>query len=399
MPAAFEGVRVVDFTQVLAGPFATAQLAELGADVVKIEQPGTGDQTRGLMAGKEDVGLSPSFLTCNIGKRSLTLNLKAPEARAIVESLVRRADVVVENFVPGVMGRLGFGFEALRAIRPDLIYCSISGYGQTGPKANLAAYDGAIQAASGMMAITGYPDGEPTRTGYMPVDMATALNAAFALAAALYRRRVTGLGQRIDVAMMDTAMVVQAPQVSGYLVSGQLPERMGNRSPTKQPTANVFPTADGWIQVVALKEPQVQKLFETLGGPDRYAQDDFRTADARVAHTPEVNAWLCQAFARHGTAEWLERLTQAGVPVAEIRDYRAVTEDPQFRGRAAFFDVTSARSASERVRVVGAGYTTDVDGPRMRRDPPRLGEHTDAILRELGYEPGQIADLRTRGVV
>ena len=262
MTRAFDGIRVIDFTQVLAGPFATQQLAQLGADVIKIEQPVTGDQTRGLMPGTDDAGMSPSFLTCNLGKRSLTLNLKAGQARAIVHALVRSADVVAENFTPGVMQRLGFDYATLAAIKPDLIYCSISGYGQSGPKASYAAYDGAIQAASGMMAITGHPETGPTRTGYMPVDMATALNAAFAISAALYRRNVTGAGQFIDVAMMDTAMVVQAPQVTGFLVNGVQPELFGNRSPTRQPTANVFATADGHVQVVALKEPQVRKLFD-----------------------------------------------------------------------------------------------------------------------------------------
>ncbi|NJN51209.1 MAG: CoA transferase [Gammaproteobacteria bacterium] len=200
MALAFDGIRILDFSQVLAGPFATAQLAQLGADVIKIEQPGSGDQTRGLMAGKDDDQMSPSFLTCNLGKRSLTLNLKAPAARAVVEKLVMRADAVVENFTPGVMERLGFGYDALARLKPDIVYCSISGYGQSGPKARLAAYDGAIQAASGMMEINGYADTPPTRTGYMPVDMATALQAAFALSAALYRRQVTGAGQRLDVA-------------------------------------------------------------------------------------------------------------------------------------------------------------------------------------------------------
>ncbi len=281
MPRAFEGVRIVDFSQVLAGPFATAQLAQLGADVIKIEQPGSGDQTRGLMADDDDGGMSPSFLTCNIGKRSLTLNLKAPEARTIVEALVGTADVVVENFTPGVMDRLGFGYAALAKLKRDLIYCSISGYGQAGPKSRLAAYDGAIQAASGMMAITGYSDGAPTRTGYMPVDMATALQAAFAIAAALFRRRITGEGQRLDVAMMDTAMVVQAPQMSAHLVTGKQPERLGNRSPTLQPTANVFATQDGFIQVVALKEPQVEALFDVIGAGDRYLDAAFNTSAAR----------------------------------------------------------------------------------------------------------------------
>jgi crotonobetainyl-CoA:carnitine CoA-transferase CaiB-like acyl-CoA transferase len=396
---AFDGIRVIDFTQVLAGPFATQQLAQLGADVIKIEQPITGDQTRGLMPGTDDAGMSPSFLTCNLDKRSLTLNLKAPEARAIVHALVKTADVVVENFTPGVMQRLGFDYASLAAVKQNLIYCSISGYGQSGPKANYAAYDGAIQAASGMMAITGHPETGPVRTGYMPVDMATALNTAFAIAGALYRRAVTGEGQRLDVAMMDTAMVVQAPQISAFLIHGVQPELFGNRSPTKQPTANVFATADGHIQVVALKEPQVQKLFDVLGCGDRYAEPRFATADARVANTPAVNEMLTGLFRRESTAVWLARLVDAGVPVAEIRDLAAVTADPQFDGRNAFVEFESPMKPGKRIRVVGTGYVASPDGPASRRPPPKLGEHTDAILRELGYSPEQITALRSAAVI
>ncbi len=399
MSLAFEGIRIIDFSQVLAGPFATAQLAQLGADVIKIEQPGAGDQTRGLMAGKDDGQMSPSFLTCNIGKRSLTLDLKAPEARAIVRALVRSADAVVENFTPGVMDRLGFGYAALIQHKPDLVYCSISGYGQTGPKSRLAAYDGAIQAASGMMEINGHPDSPPTRTGYMPVDMATALQAAFAISAALFRRQATGLGQRLDVAMIDTAMVVQAPQVSAYLVNGVQPDRLGNRSPTLQPTANVFATADGFIQVVALKEPQVAALFDVIGAAERYTEPTFHTAPARVSNTAEVNTLLSKAFARLPTSHWLPRLIDAGVPVAEIRDFAAVTADPQFDGRAALVEIESARHPGGRVRVVGSGYTASSDPPRVTRQPPRLGQHTDEILAELGYDTAAIADLRSRRVV
>jgi formyl-CoA transferase len=396
---AFDGIRVIDFTQVLAGPFATQQLAQLGADVIKIEQPVTGDQTRGLMPGTDDAGMSPSFLTCNLGKRSLTLNLKAPQARAIVHALVRTADVVVENFTPGVMQRLGFDYAALAPIRPDLVYCSISGYGQSGPKSTYAAYDGAIQAASGMMAITGHPETGPTRTGYMPVDMATALNTAFAIAAALYRRSITGEGQRLDVAMMDTAMVVQAPQVSNYLVNGVLPELFGNRSPTRQPTANVFATADGHIQVVALKEPQVRKLFEVLGCIEQYTEPRFATADARVQHTVDVNALLTNRFGRDGTQAWLARLIDAGIPVAEIRDFAAVVADPQFEHRNALVEIDLPNKPGRRARVVGSGYVAEPDGPTPDRAPPKLGEHSDAILTELGYSRGDIDALRAAGVV
>ena len=399
MARAFDGIRVIDFTQVLAGPFATQQLAQLGADVIKIEQPVTGDQTRGLLPGTDDAGMSPSFLTCNLGKRSITLNLKAAEARAIVNALVRTADVVVENFTPGVMHRLGFDHAALAAIKPDLIYCSISGYGQSGPKSAYAAYDGAIQAASGMMAITGHPETGPTRTGYMPVDMATALNAAFAIAAALYRRRITGDGQRLDVAMMDTAMVMQAPQVSNYLVNGVLPELFGNRSPTRQPTANVFATADGHIQVVALKEPQVQILFEVLGCTDRYTDSRFASADARVEHTSAVNELLTSRFGREGTQTWLARLIDAGIPVAEIRDFAAVVADPQFDARNALVEIDLPNKPGRRARVVGSGYVATPDGPSPGRPPPKLGEHTDAILTDIGYSRTEIDALRAAAVI
>ncbi len=399
MARAFDGIRVIDFTQVLAGPFATQQLAQLGADVIKIEQPGTGDQTRGLMPGTDDAGMSPSFLTCNIGKRSLTLNLKAPQARAIVHALVRTADVVVENFTPGVMQRLGFEYETLNTLKPDLVYCSISGYGQSGPKSAYAAYDGAIQAASGMMAITGHPETGPTRTGYMPVDMATALNTAFAIAAALYRRSISGQGQRLDVAMMDTAMVMQAPQVSNFLVNGVLPELFGNRSPTRAPTANVFATSDGHIQVVALKELQVQKLFQVLGCSPQYEDPRFQTPDARVANTPAVNELLTSRFAGAGTQTWLERLIEAGIPVAEIRDFKAVTADPQFADRNALVEIDSPTKPGRRIRVVGTGYVATPDGPSSQRPPPKLGEHTDEILAELGYSRSDITALRAAAVV
>ena len=219
---AFTGLRILDFTQVLAGPFATQQLAQLGADVIKIELPQTGDITRGLMAVDSD-GMAPSFLTCNLGKRSLALDLKHQRARDVIFRLAETSDAVVENFKPGTIDRLGFGYEAIRAVKPDIVYASISGYGQTGPKAELPAFDGAIQAASGMMSVSGHPDTGPVRTGYFSVDMSTAMNAAFAIGAALFRRHLTGEGQRIDVSMMDSAFIMQAAQVSTFLSNGSYP--------------------------------------------------------------------------------------------------------------------------------------------------------------------------------
>ena len=228
--------------------------------------------------------------------------------------------------------------------------------------------------------------------------MATALNAAFALAAALYRRRETGLGQRLDVAMMDTAMILQAPQMSNHLVNGGQPELFGNRSPTRQPTANVFATADGLIQIVALKEPQVAALFEVLDLADRYGSEQFATPAARVSNTIQVNALVTEALARRSTLEWVALLEAAHVPVAEIRVFADVAADGQFDNRSAFVDVPSPRGEGT-VRIVGAGYTAGADGPRPTLPPPRLGEHTDELLAEIGWSQQRIDELRKAGVV
>jgi len=279
MSQAFAGIRILDFSQVLAAPFGVQQLAMLGADVIKIEQPGSGDMTRGLMNSSGD-GMSPSFMTCNLNKRSITVDLKQPAATDIVHKLVQHCDAVVENMRPGVMERLGFGYATLRQIKSDLVYCSVSGYGQTGPKASLPAFDGAIQASSGMMSLSGHPETGPVRAGYFAVDMATSLNMAFALSAALFRRQATGLGQHVDVAMMDTAVAMQGPQFSAHFVKGTIPTLLGNQSPTRNPTANVFTTADGYIQIIALKQAQVEALFQVLGIEQQLHQEQFATVRA-----------------------------------------------------------------------------------------------------------------------
>jgi formyl-CoA transferase len=401
MTQAFSGVRIIDFTQVLAGPFATQQLALLGAEVIKIEQPGHGDQTRGLMNDAKDAaaGMSPAFMTCNMGKRSLSLNLKSEQAKEIVQRLVQEADVVVENFKAGVMDRLGFGYADMRQWKSDLIYCSISGYGQSGPKAGVPAYDGAIQADSGMMSITGYPETGPTRTGYMPVDMSTALNAAFAISTALYRKLATGEGQLIDVAMMDTAVVMQTIQITNYLATGKEPQLIGNRSPTGHPTANVFKTADGHINILALREPQVASLFEIVGLSESYRDARFSNGPARIAHYDDTYSMLSEILQRESSAHWLDQFAPGGVPAAAIRSYSEVVNDEQFQHRQTFIEFPSPVDPNKNTRLIRAGYQTAEDGPTTDIPPPRLGEHTQEILTDLGFSKTAIETFRKERVV
>ncbi len=399
MTQAFEGIRILDFTQVLAGPFGVMQLALLGAEVIKVEQPGTGDQTRGLMNQGEDQSMSPSFMAVNLNKKSVTLNLKDPRAVDIIKMLVPTIDVVVENFKAGTMERMGLDYKTLSNIRPDIIYCSVTGYGQSGPKAGEAAYDGAIQASSGMMSQTGHPQTGPTRTGYMPVDMSTALNTAFVLSASLHRRAVTGKGQRIDVAMMDTAIIMQAAQYSNYLNQGSLIGLRGNSSPTRQPTANVYPTKDGHIQITALRQPQVEKLFTELGLLALLENPDYATPDARVENPDGIHAAMCTALQNKPTAEWMKLLSVVGIPVAEIRELPEVVDDPQFEGRNAFATLPSPTNANESIRVAKAGYVTNEDGPSVRSGPPLLGAHTEEVLTGIGISQEDINQLRLAGVI
>lgn len=397
MSQAFAGLRIIDFSQVLAAPFGVQQLAMLGAEVIKIEPPGVGDMTRGLMAKTAD-GMAPSYLTCNLNKRSLTLDLKHAAAKQIVERLVAGADAVVENMRPGTMKRLGFGYDALRSIKPDLVYCSVSGYGQQGPKSELAAFDGAIQASSGMMSISGHPETGPVRAGYFAVDMATSLNMAFALSAALYRRQTTGQGQHVDVAMMDTAMVMQGPQLSAYFTSGIEPELLGNQSPTHNPTANVFATSDGHVQIIALKEHQALALFTLLGKADMLEEERFASAGARVDNKAAVAAVVAPLIAEQSTQHWLSSLDEVGVPAAAIRSLPEVVQDAQFSHRKTFAEVPHP-SADQMTQVVATGHTTDVDPPQLRNAAPELGADTVAVLGELGYSDAEIEEFNQQGAI
>ncbi len=401
MAQAFENVRIIDFSQVLAGPWAATQLALLGADVVKIEQPGAGDMMRSLTTEGEWAarGAAPAFLGANPNKRAITLNLKHARAGEVLERLVRGADVVLENFRPGVMKRLGFDYDWAKAIRDDIIYCSVSGYGQAGPKSHLPAYDGAIQAASGIMSVTGDPATGPVRVGFMVVDMTTAMTAGFAIASALFRRQTTGEGQRLDVAMTDSAIQIMNPIVSRYLVEGQVPTLIGNRSQTGQGTADTWATKDGHLSIAMITDRMAPALCRALGHEAWAAEARYASTEARVAHSKAIHAEIGEVLKGETTETWLARMDEQGVPAAPVADLPGALSEEQFEHRGVLMDVPAPEAEGGTVRIPGMGFVADADGPRGTRRAPLLGEHTDEVLMEIGYDPEQIEQLRADGAV
>ncbi len=400
MALAFAGLKVVDFTQVLAGPHASQPLAMLGADVIKIETPGGGDQLRHMMTAEETepYGMSPAFMTANVNKRSLALDLKHPKSREIIHRLLKDADVVMENFKAGAIERLGYGYEDVKKVKPDIVYCSVTGYGQQGPMRGAGAYDGAIQAASGMMSMNGHDTSGPTRTGFQSVDVPTAITTAFAISSALYRKLATGKGQYLDVSMLDTAMSMMQCQYAQYLVSGRVAGLEGNNSPAGLPTQNVYPTADGYLQITALTETLADKTLRAIGC--QAVLDDPATADneGRTRRHDAVWQAMAEALRSDSTANWCEKLGAEGIPVAAIRDIPAVLADPQLEHRNIIHSVAAPGGGSDRQRLVGSAFMADQDGPAAHRPAPMLGEHNAEILRQLGYAADEITAMDRDGV-
>jgi crotonobetainyl-CoA:carnitine CoA-transferase CaiB-like acyl-CoA transferase len=385
---AFEGLRVVDFTQVLSGPYLTALLAMEGADVIKIEAPGSGDQMRNRMIPSPHTShdMGSAFLALNHGKRSVAIDLKTDEGRAIAHKLIETADVVAQNFRGGVAERLGLGWEDVRAIKPDIVYCQITGYGSTGPRAAQGAYDGAIQAASGMMASNGSPETGPMRTGYFPVDLFTGASAAYAVAAALFRRERTGEGQYLDVAMLDAALNIQAPSIAQWTVDGNPGGLIGNSSATHLPTANSFECSEGTVLMSATMQTHVQVVFEELGLVDLLDDPRFADSKARVANRDLVDSTLREAFRKETADTWAKKLGARGVPISRVNTIAEAVEEPQLAHRGTLVEVPAPQGFDGAVRLPGAPYRSAADGPTIDRPPPGLGEHTEEVLRELGIK-------------
>ena len=397
MSKPFAGVRILDFTRYLAGPYGTYQLALLGADVVKIESR-DGDETRSQLVGKEWAArkMPPGFLAVNGNKRSMTLDLRRPEAVEIVKRLVTRADVVWENFRPGVMDKLGVGYDTLSAINPRLIYCAVSGFGHTGPERTTAAFDGKLQAMSGIMSITGEPAGGPMRAGFAICDTIGGMTAALAVSSALYQRTHTGRGQFVDVAMLDAALAFIPGPVSEYTVAGIEQRQIGNGSVSRKPTASRFRAGQGFIVLAVLTEKQFAGLMRTIGRADALDDPRFKDWAARTDNEPALRQVIEGALATDDPKTWEAKLTAADVPCACIWKIDEIVEHPQLEHRDVLQMVDSRFGP---MKLVGSGFRLAHGSPSIDRAPPILGEHTDEILGEAGYTPEEIARLRRDGII
>lgn len=382
-PAAglLSGIRVLDLTNVLAGPYCAYQLALLGADVIKVEQPGGGDLARQLGASPElnRAGMGASFLAQNAGKRSVTLDLKKDTDRERFLDLVATADAVVENFRPGVMARLGLGYEALKAVQPGLVYCAISGFGQTGPMRDNPAYDQIIQGLSGVMSITGTPETAPLRVGYPVCDAVGGLAGAFAIVSALLRQRTSGEGAFLDVSMLEATLSALGWPVSNFLTAGVEPQPMGNENMTAAPSGT-FRTGDGLLNIAANKQEQFVTLCGLIGRPDLAEDPRFAERETRKENRNALSAAIEEALSVRPASMWEETFNAAGVPAGRVLTIPEVLAEEQVTGRDITRRFDGVLPDGKSLMVVRGGFLVDGQAPLPSSPPPKLGEHSDEIL-------------------
>ena len=395
MPGPLAGFTVLDLTRVLSGPYCTMVLGDLGARIIKVEQPGKGDDTRHW--GPPFVGAeSAYFLSINRNKESVTLDYKPAAGRVVLEQLIEKADVLVENFRPGTLERAGFGWDAVHSRFPRLVYASISGYGQTGPRSAEAGYDAVMQAEGGLMSVTGDADRPGYRLGVAITDMVAGLYCAQGITAALLARERFGEGQRVDIGMLDTTAALLTYQAANWFATGQTPQRKGNRHATIAPY-EPFTTADGEI-VIAVGNDEIWKRFCPAADLPQLADNPrFATNKDRMAHYDEMRPPIDRVFRTASNAEWIARLNAAGVPNGEVRDIGQMLNDPQLAAREMV--QTLMHPTIGATRVIGAPIKLSETPASLRSAPPVLGQHTDAVLAELGYSAVEIAGLRQTRVV
>ncbi|MEO1494577.1 MAG: CoA transferase [Pseudomonadota bacterium] len=393
----FEGIKVLDFTQVFAGPFATYQLALLGADVIKIERRDGENMRRS--PGAPDwaaKGMAPTWCAVNANKRNLAMDLKDPAAIEIIRRLAAEADIVAENFRPGVMDRLGIGYTALSEINPRLIYCAMTGFGQEGPFKDAPSYDGRIQATAGIMSITGHEDSVPTRAGFAVCDALTGMTGAFAMSSALVQRTQTGKGQFIDVAMLDASLTFLSPTVCEYTIAGKKQGRFGNQAVSRIPTANLFACKGGHILLAVNTEDQFQNLLREIGRLDMLDDPRFKDWTARIENEAAMRDAIEDALSELDAASWEKRLAAAGAPASRILTLDEAVAHPQLAHRDVLQDIDTDFGP---MRLIGSGFKLEHGGGSVTQPPATLGAHNDQILSELGLSAPEIADLRTRAII
>ena len=406
-PAALQHIRVLDLTRVLAGPWCTQNLADLGADVIKVERPGVGDDTRswGPPYAKDAQGNNSSeaayYLTANRGKRSITLDIASPEGQQVIRHLVMQSDVVIENYKVDQLKKYGLDYASLSALKPDLVYCSITGFGQTGPYASRSGYDFIIQGMGGLMSITGerddLPGGGPQKAGVAIADLMTGMYATIAVLAALTHRDRTGFGQHIDMALLDVQVAMLANMGSNYLSSGTAPKRWGNAHANIVPY-QTFATSDGHIIVAAGNDGQYRKFVQAGECPELATDARFLTNPQRVELRDTLVPILAEMVRKKTKAEWLTLLEDAGVPCGPINKLDEVFNDPQVRARECAIEM--AHPTADRVKLVASPMRMSATPILYDLAPPLLGQHTDQILHELlGYSEQQLAQLRDKKII
>jgi crotonobetainyl-CoA:carnitine CoA-transferase CaiB-like acyl-CoA transferase len=404
---ALSHLRVLDLSRVLAGPWSGQILADLGADVIKVERPGTGDDTRAWGppflrdARGENTSEAAYYLSANRNKRSVTIDFTRPEGQRLVRELAAKSDIVIENFKVGGLASYGLDYQSLKALNPKLIYCSITGFGQTGPYAKRAGYDFMIQGLGGLMSLTGRPEGEegagPVKVGVALTDILTGLYSTVAILAALAHRDQSGLGQHIDMALLDVQVACLANQAMNYLTTGTPPRRLGNAHPNIVPYQD-FPTADGDFILTVGNDGQFRKFAEVAGQPQWADDPRFATNKQRVAHRAELIPLIRQATVFKTTAQWVSELEQAGVPCGPINDLAQMFKDPQVLARGLAVNIEHPLAGT--VPQVASPIRLSETPVEYRQAPPLLGEHTESVLKEvLGLDAGAVHELRSAGVL
>ena len=403
MKQAFTGIKVLAVARVVAAPFAAYQLAMHGADVVTIENPDDGDSARYTGDFGTDflrLGMARTFLSYNANKRSMTLRINTPVGQEVFRKLAMSADIVIENLRGGTMARYGIGYEDLRKINPRIIFASVTGYGQNGPKRNDPAIDGAIQAASGMMSITGTPESGPLKTGSTIVDYATGYATAFAIATALFQRSTTGVGQAIDVAMLDTAMTMMSGEVVRAITGGGTPPLVGNGSGKGGYVSNTYPCKQGLIAIAAAAPPRRAKFWTAINRPDIPQDPRFATTDAARANMKDMDAEITRTLSAKTAAEWEIILNKGGVPAMAVRELADAVHQEQLQHRKFFHQFDGdPETGLPPFAVPTAPYRMSGNPMKIKSLPPKLGEHTDEVLSDYGYSKEDIARLRGNGAV